>query len=412
MPLPGIINVNTGFFSFAAQRNGPYEYGTDLYVLVPTGTSPQKANMYRSTDGGLTWAIADSTNSPTLAVAAFSGFNGVVDVDQSGTLLTMLCSLSGAGGAACIIAFDCSTNLWQAATTTAGPDVMTPPSLTNTNQVLRLASRSNGDLVALYRGGSVAGGVTTAYAIYSGGVWGAPVTVAGGAGVPRPLMGACVDSNGRVYIFYIVGPVGSTVQFQTILQRSLPIGGSLSAESTVIDDMENAQQELGLPVAWSPNGVESVGVLYARGVFFTDPVPPAPPLFLATTIGEAYLAQGSIAATPAFAGVNVNFQNTTTGQNGGGISDLVIAPLPGGDVMALWITASVHYSIAANRRTSGVWQRVNTVAWNGLIANQALYSNVYGLQGRYLASRNKVGFVYEVDIQGGGSKILYNEVGL
>ena len=80
--------------------------------------------------------------------------------------------------------------------------------------------------------------------------------------------------------------------------------------------------------------------------------------------------------------------------------------------MALWLTAGAAYSIAANRRTGTTWQTLNTVAWNSLQQDPAVYRTIYGLQGRYLASRGKVGFIFVVYLQAGGTKILYNEVAI
>ena len=400
------------------QRNGPFEYGSNLYVCLAdkTTSTMNNLNMHKSTDGGNTWSVVDSSGGPLIRGVSDPGdpnifIGAIVDVLQVGAILyvaylprTQPASIV-LNRQAGITSFDCSTDTWQGALTTTGPDLESGTVASASQQLISLQLRSNGDFVLVFQGGSGMG--SCSYAIFSGGTWGAEVVVAAVGGSVRSPCGACIDSTDRIYFFYPDTP-GGLFQLQAkVLQRSLSSANVLADESVALDDVQGSQTLPGLPLVWNDGGNEKVGMMYSRGIFY-----PVPYFHVTKTItGQTYFATALAGAMPSFSSVQVNFQNPSKSSGGTEGSDLVFALDGSGNPAALWISGFRPYSIECNRRSGGNWQTVNTVGWDSLWADNTLYGQVTNLQGRYLSSRSKFGFIYQLAMQSGTSPlIVYNEV--
>ena len=106
MPLPATIHANAVWPNFRGSRLGPFEVGSALYAVTrgsPTGAT-SRVTVWKSTDGGETWAAQDAADQPL-------PFSTCISVARQGDVLYVAYADSGTH-ALLIKPFDATTDQW------------------------------------------------------------------------------------------------------------------------------------------------------------------------------------------------------------------------------------------------------------------------------------------------------------
>ncbi len=193
---------------------GPFVIGSNQYavLLSEPGSSPpfhNWLNVYKTTDGGLTWTSMDSANRPDTSQS--------FDVILNGTVFTIVYTASTIDDPLKIITFDTATDTFGV------PSVDGP--LTSGNA--RIAQFASGDLCIWY-GGFTLG--LQAAVIFSAGVWGIPVTIPASKNDARSIV---MGANNVAQLFYFdIHAVGPDF-FNSVFLRTFTNGGVMGAEQNV-----------------------------------------------------------------------------------------------------------------------------------------------------------------------------------
>ena len=197
---------------------GPFENGSALYLIQQSVGTPFRQNVYKSTDGGVTWATQDSGNRPTSADQRGS-------VVRVGNVLYILYA-AFVGGALTVSSFNMSTDLWVA-----------PSNSGLTTDAEIILAVSNGDIYTLRW---LSGSSAIHYATFIGGVW-----ANGGSIVSSvtQMLGAIVDSNDLIHFWFRAAG--------GIRHRTLTTGGVVGASS---DIQAFGGAAVGPPSIWTDPG--------------------------------------------------------------------------------------------------------------------------------------------------------------
>jgi hypothetical protein len=162
-------------------------------AIVTNNTGSSKVNVRVSTDGGATWADADSGSNPTYAI-------GQICVYRIGDTLKIAYVV--AGNTTTVKDFSLVTMTWGSAVTNGPVGVVT-----GINTISGVVALSNGDLVLLFEDTDT-GGVTTrrvGCSVYSGGSWSSTTWLLQGSteSPARPYFfySAAADASDVVYVF-------------------------------------------------------------------------------------------------------------------------------------------------------------------------------------------------------------------
>jgi hypothetical protein len=137
-------------YGFNTMIDGPYPYGGNLYTVLATYASPSVINVFKSTDGGLTWSTALNPGGAPSQLSFESSFDGIH---------TLNIVITGDGTDTQIVSFNLVTETWGA-----------PGATLNGLFPFVILSRSDGSCVVA---GQDSAGIHVDYAIFSGGIWGA-----------------------------------------------------------------------------------------------------------------------------------------------------------------------------------------------------------------------------------------------
>lgn len=199
---------------------GPFSIGGAWYAVGQQTTGA--IDVYKSLDGGATWAVQDTFNAPET--------NGGESILRVGPLIKVLSITSG--GDYVVTVFNAASDTWGAAS--AG-FVAGVSGLGGRRQVARLVEVASGDLFAFYlvRTNNAPVEIDVRYRVLSAGAWSAAVVLI--SGTPGPLYhflhSAIVDTNDLIHVFFKANTNGT---FRGALQHfSLTAGGSMSVPDTV-----------------------------------------------------------------------------------------------------------------------------------------------------------------------------------
>lgn len=261
---------------------GPWLVGGNLYeVLVPqdtTGTStPQLCNVWKSTDGGLTWTAMDSANAILVR-----GFQACCD----GLKITVVNSLYPVGIIPVdmhVIEFDLATDLWGAqggaspAQSVTGAQLILPRSDGSKIIVYASLANTNGDLDAVS---------------WKAGVWGTPFNIVSFApGNGFGFVSGCIDTTNTAHVFFT--DLSNVSNYQAIL-----LSNALGATSVLVD--ANFILE-GIPICdgtriMLPVG-DSFGPAIRPSLWVGTPLA-APVWTLYSDIDPAYAASNNMGTSP------------------------------------------------------------------------------------------------------------------
>ncbi len=194
MPTPYVIeNTPTNVSQPLGQYAGPFLRGTDIYAAINDVTVAglvQQIGAFKSTDGGLTWAVQDQPGEVGFAVA---------DVCRVSNDVLRYAYNPGGVSDTRLIDFDMSTDTFGAPITGGA----SPISGSGTTPLL-VGALSNGHTVIVYEK-SVGGNPDVYVQEYDGATWGTPVLVkahsgSGGTLVQPFLLGIIVDTSDQVHI--------------------------------------------------------------------------------------------------------------------------------------------------------------------------------------------------------------------
>ncbi len=211
-PPDTLQGIATALQGQAAKQHGPYEVGTDLYLILSEdqGGGDFQAQAWKSTDGGATWTEQDAGNGPHFLGWYFSF--------QNSTIIELVyCNLPpGLLRRTTYQEFDTATDTWgvqsQASDTT------------DPNGDIHVTRFAGGDYLCFYTGN---------FDYYSirrtAGVWGTANAEFALSGTDQQGRTLTSDSSSTGYFLYTERAAG----VNTLKMRSLTIGGSLSAASIV-----------------------------------------------------------------------------------------------------------------------------------------------------------------------------------
>src|ERR1017187_2045068 len=227
-------------YGFNTMIDGPYPYGGNLYTVLATHDATPVINVFKSTDGGLTWSTALNPGGAPAQLSFESSFDGIH---------TLNIVISGDGTNTQIVSFNLATETWGA-----------PGATLNGLFPYVILSRSDGSCVVA--GTDTATGLHIDYAIFSAGTWGAQShldTNAYAAMVAPAGVNSCfgiVDSTNRCHfvfdftdnnggfvedIFYqAVSPAGALAAFFQFPNVGTVITGELSGFRSVPGLTSNA----------------------------------------------------------------------------------------------------------------------------------------------------------------------------
>jgi len=379
MPTLAVNSVRT---SYRAQHRGPFEIGTNLYIVVnESNVGADKLRMYKSTDDGTTWIEKDPSNAPsTYKTGGFSRFRS--DTQQDGA--TLYVGYIETGGTLNIIAFSSTTDTW-------GTIISGGPSIASTSNymIFSLVRRVSGEYMVFWSDTYVASYTGVQAALYSGGAWGVPFSTSATAG----LVGACSDSTGRTYVFmwYPDSVYDHQIQCRTYTYP----GNVLSSVIIVCTDNTavGAGGFISLPVIYTPtNGIESICLSYARTIRY-----PLSGGGIQAEKAHTAFAISPIGDSPVFTTEEVSYLNTPVGFGSEESQDLLVIPVDG-EPYVLWVTPGRFPRAAVYNFKDGCsmrWQKLNTSLVNNIV-DPSLPSDwdyVGLIEGRYLSTREKVGIL-------------------
>jgi len=376
--MPNIITTNVSTPQFA-QHSGPFEIGANLYAAAyDQSGGTDRVRMYKSTDNGINWTEQDSATAPTCYKATAFG-RRLIDIQQNGSVLYV--GYLEVGGTFNIVQF--SSDLWGA-TITGGPTIggVANPTI----GVLSFVRRSANEYLVFWQ--TVNDVMGSLYEDPGGGpVWSAPFTIS----TTARLIGSCVDSSARVYIFMM--DAGGGID-NTILLRTYTSGNVLSvSDITVATDLVSYGSYVGLPVVYTPiDGLESICIAYARGIRY--------PGFVAfqTLTPHMAFAQAVIGDTPVFTLEEITYLDNPIGSAAFQEQDYVVC-IKSGEPTVFWVSTTgntFYWEIMYNRKDScsSRWANLNTVLLNLVIGTTPTNaSQIEMIQGRYLPIRDKIALV-------------------
>lgn len=222
----------------AAAFIGPHLSGGSLYAMGNTATGFVK--VYKSDDGGGTWAIQDDANSPPINLTAF---DLGVDTSFQGTNLIFGIIWVSAFPSITLFTFSTLTNTWGAASA-PGPNVVTG----NENKIdppFRIVRSASGDIYVFYAEW-IGANQTIQYDVYSGAAWAGPLELVGATGtIFNYIESALEDSTGLFHIFYRKAATQAAVS-ASLYHITLTSGGVIGAEDLI--DATLSQFPTGKPI--------------------------------------------------------------------------------------------------------------------------------------------------------------------
>ena len=249
MALPATIyNSNVADWAIMnGVRLGPFQVGSNLYALA-FDTTNSRLLMYRSTDGGNTWAEVDAAHHPTNA-------NGQMDAVLVGSTIHLVYTLVSTNA---LIVQTFANDLWGTASA-SGPAC---PGYSGglTGCILQILVRSNGDRVIAYQSAQAAGQDRVSVVVYASGAWGGAQLV-GSSSTNWNLQAACLGATDRVHMLYTKGTA-----FTTLYHRSLSNTNVLDTEAVALNAVMDSVQSVWNPVStpvYNPAATEIVCAFHA-----------------------------------------------------------------------------------------------------------------------------------------------------
>jgi hypothetical protein len=249
MPLPATIDASLSWSDYKGSQHGPFENGSNLYVVLLDNTAVQ-VEVWKSTDGGNTWAEQDSANKPT--VVSDANHKNLYAIKEGTNLYICRRNSTGSGFSVFVTPFSLSTDTWQSGT---GIGSLFIGSHVATASPTFLARRSDGDYVVLYNG-ATEGIMGTQYrrvnyARHEGSTWTTQVSVAGtGAQIHYDARGILLGSSDRTHLFW------TDANNADLKHRTLTSANALQTIQDIDTAMlSQAAYSVGLPVL---NGTEII----------------------------------------------------------------------------------------------------------------------------------------------------------
>ncbi len=178
---------------------GPWLIGGNWYASGKNSSSSR--DVFKSTDGGVTWAVQDAANHATPT-------NGEDFVIRVGPLIKAL--TVNAGGKYVLKVFDTATDTWGAFSSD-GPAAS--PTVSQAQFRARMCEVASGDVYVFYAFQSAPSPVQVdiRYTIFSSGSWSAPVVLLAGApNLQHWINGVLPVSSTLMYVFLKENTSGST----------------------------------------------------------------------------------------------------------------------------------------------------------------------------------------------------------
>lgn len=357
---------------------GPFKVGANLYVVLESSVAPLTVNVFKSSDGGLTWVQKDTVNSPGFNQAAgLCRFQAVLS--PSGTVITIGFNPDGSFAPATVrfVTFDTGTDTFSVGVI---PDfVEASPGLDGFD----FAVRSNGEIV-LYYAKVNAPNVSQndiGFRVLSAGVWGAYQVVQAGddaAQTGYELPAVVIDPGGAiVHTFYCSNHLVVGDHFLNDNYAQVSGGNVVSGNQVLSARGANDRPNYGRPLVW--NGTTLALPVYQTtggGGSFTM---------------QVYLGVGL--AVPVFSVTTLDSGATQLFDNEAGQ-----VMVEGAQLWAVWTFFPDHGTIQVRRSINkgGGWGPINT--FYDLIANppNALPPASQGIFGLTVGQIGSVGAVITV----------------
>jgi hypothetical protein len=252
MPITVPIRINTTDNNDLAHAL-LFEYSTPERLYAIAFSSSFGPSIYKSTDGGATWAAQDDAN-----IAAYN--IGAWDVVQSGTNLIIAGTHATAGQFVKVIIFDTTTDTWGAESANGPAFFHVPPSGAVLVRVVEVASGDLWAFVNISSGTNLRDSI--GYDILSGGVWGGVVNFVVDNATPtfNFLQQVVVDSADLIHVIYKKNTLGD--MSASLYHRTVTTAGVIGAEQAI--QLAFTPYSCGRAVAWvNPvSTVESIVVPY------------------------------------------------------------------------------------------------------------------------------------------------------
>jgi hypothetical protein len=272
MALPATITTAAEWSDFRNVPLGPYESGSNLYAVLVDKTS-NRLRVYKSADGGQTWAEQDSgtTVSVTSSANTKSCWTQVI-----GSLLYVWYFTSQS--AIAHRAFDMSTDTWGAAlwslTLATSMALLSHPS---SRFPVLAARRSDGSSVVAVQGATetVMGTAyrrAKIYIVTSGGTASGPFDILGSANTPladtlpgtqadQSLRAILLGTSDLVYIFFTDGQASPPIKMRVLGSSNTFVAAAISITGATA---VAGGYDVGLPCLWTPaGGVASIALPFA-----------------------------------------------------------------------------------------------------------------------------------------------------
>ncbi len=237
---------------------GAISYNGSLYMVIneyDIGTNETHAQVFKSTDAGVTWAVVDRANGPRTNAASFDVFAYYPHYPQtpgSTIYVSYTIPFPATGfGRAHLINFDLASETWG----TASGDVAGFNFVIDETVVLS-------DATQVIVGHTTQAGVKKIYLFtYASGVFNGPVTVESTT-LSLAFPSLALDASDRVYICWSIGTPNA-------LKVAVFASNSLNSPTTVAVSFNNSGpgiyipslDEIWIPLRFDPTSGNSVGIL-------------------------------------------------------------------------------------------------------------------------------------------------------
>jgi hypothetical protein len=282
MALPATITTAAEFPDHRNEPIGPYEYGGNLCTVLADKTN-NRLRVYKSTDGGQTWAEQDSGTTVSFfgSVPNYKTYT----TQAIGSLLYTWYLTGGTGSTLEHRAFDMSTNTWGISlwTLTLATAITSAGSGSTLRAPIMATRRGDGSSVIVVNGAAETLMGTTytrakLYTVTSAGTASGPFDVIGSTNSPlsNALPGTqghidvraiLLDSSDRAYIF-LTDTATSPIPIKTRVLTSSNTFTAAAISITGATVPSGSAYTAGLPCRYTPaGGVESIALpfLFSTG---------------------------------------------------------------------------------------------------------------------------------------------------
>lgn len=247
---------------------GPFKTATGLYSVLWTSVGPPRTfNVFRSTDGGLTWAQQDTANSPL-----YDQSLGLCSMQAKlvGTNIVIMYNPTASQAPAVVRTILFNTTNQRFVTGTAPDFSDTAPGLLQFDFTVR----NNGDVLLAYQRVNAPNVLDTdmGFVLLSGGAWGAYQVVAAGndgthIGYAVPAL--VTDPATNIVHFFYRQEVGSPPVEDNTWYAQVSPGNVISGQQEISTDGISTRLNYGQPILWNGSAVLPVYNTIGGGVNFT-----------------------------------------------------------------------------------------------------------------------------------------------